>query len=353
MIDFSYSTGATGYIGGDALYAIANKYPDLEITAVVRNSDKGAKVAVQYPKVRLVYGDLDNTELLTAEASKADIVLHTANCDHTASADAIVAGLGQKPEGSKSYLIHTSGTGILCFADYERKIYGVRNEKVYDDWDGIKEVTSLPDHAIHRNVDKIILAASVQYPSKINTAIVCPPCIYGPGRGPDNQRSVQVYQMVKATLERGKAFHVEDGNNIWTEVHVQDLSNVYLSLVTEALSPGGGKATWNDEGYYFAENGDMCWGDVGHAIAKAAKDKKLIESSDVDHVTIEEADKLTNFGSYLWGMNSRARAIRAKKVFGWTPKEKSVFDLIPQIVEDEAKLLGLIKGHALKAAGDA
>jgi uncharacterized protein YbjT (DUF2867 family) len=34
------STGATGYIGGDALYAVANTYPDLEITALVRNSDK-------------------------------------------------------------------------------------------------------------------------------------------------------------------------------------------------------------------------------------------------------------------------------------------------------------------------
>jgi len=64
-----FITGATGYIGGDALYAVANAYPDLEITALVRNSDKGAKVAAQYPKTRLVYGTLDSTELLTTEAS--------------------------------------------------------------------------------------------------------------------------------------------------------------------------------------------------------------------------------------------------------------------------------------------
>ena len=29
----------------------------------------------QYPKVRLVYGDLDNVELLEEEAKKADIVI--------------------------------------------------------------------------------------------------------------------------------------------------------------------------------------------------------------------------------------------------------------------------------------
>ena len=69
-----FVTGATGYIGGDALYAIAKAHPEYEITALVRNSDKGAKVAQEYPKVRLVYGGLDDAELLEKEAAAADIV---------------------------------------------------------------------------------------------------------------------------------------------------------------------------------------------------------------------------------------------------------------------------------------
>lgn len=68
------STGVTGYIGGDALYNIVQKHPDWEITCLVRNSNKGSKVASQYSNIRLVYGDLDSTELLEDEASKADIV---------------------------------------------------------------------------------------------------------------------------------------------------------------------------------------------------------------------------------------------------------------------------------------
>lgn len=196
-----HSTGATGYIGGDALHAIATTYPDLQITALVRNSDKGAKVGSQYAKIRFVYGNLDSADLLTQEASQADIVLHCADADHEGAARALVAGLAQRQ--TPSYLIHTSGTGVLSFADFERETYGTKNLKVYDDWDGIAEVTSLPDTALHRNVDKVILAASGSS-ANIFTAIVCPPCIYGPGRGPDNQKSVQVYRMARAAIHRGK-----------------------------------------------------------------------------------------------------------------------------------------------------
>jgi nucleoside-diphosphate-sugar epimerase len=344
------STGATGYIGGDALYAIANTYPDLEITALVRNSDKGAKVAAQYPKTRMVYGDLDSTDLITKEAADADIVLHCADCDHLASAKAIVAGLAKSQK--QTYLIHTSGTGILAFEDFEQGTYGVNREKVYDDWDGIADVTSIPDSALHRNVDKVILAAN-EASSTIRTAIVCPPCIYGPGRGPDNQRSVQVYEMARVFLERHKGFLINEGANRWTEVHVQDLSNVFLALVTAALSPDGGKATWNDKGYYFTESGEFMWGEIGQKLAQLMFDKKFINSAEVDHVDKDGVDKLKPMGSYLWGTNSLCKSTRANKLFGWVPKEKSLADLLPEVVDEEARKLGITKGHAAHAAGEA
>ncbi|KAF2819197.1 NAD(P)-binding protein [Ophiobolus disseminans] len=345
-----FITGATGYIGGDALYTVANTYPDLEITALVRNSDKGAKVASQYAKIRLVYGNLDSSDLLTKESAAADIVLHCADCDHLGAAEAIVAGLAQSQ--NKSYLIHTSGTGVLSFQDFEEGTYGVAREKEYNDWDGIGEVTSIPDTALHRNVDKIVLAANKTSGGTVHSAIVCPPCIYGPGRGPDNKRSVQVYEMARATLERHKGFVIEEGVNRWTESHVQDLSEIYLALVTAALSPDGGKATWDDKGYYFTESGAFSWGEIGQKIAKVALDKKLINSAEVDHLSKDEADKLLPWGSYLWGTNSRCKASRANKLFGWTPKQTSLVDLLPEIVEEEARKLKLKLGHAAYAAGE-
>lgn len=66
--------GVTGYIGGDALYAIAHAHPEYEWTCLVRNSDKGVLVAKDYPSVKLVYGDLDSHDLIAEEAAKADVV---------------------------------------------------------------------------------------------------------------------------------------------------------------------------------------------------------------------------------------------------------------------------------------
>ena len=68
------SLGTTGYIGGDAFQTIAKAHPNYEFTCLVRDSDKGAIVAAEYPKVRLVYGDLDSSDLIELESQNADIV---------------------------------------------------------------------------------------------------------------------------------------------------------------------------------------------------------------------------------------------------------------------------------------
>lgn len=70
-----FAAGVTGYIGGDAIYAIANAHPEYEITCLVRNSGKAASVAKEYASFKFVYGDLDSAGMIEEEAGKADIVL--------------------------------------------------------------------------------------------------------------------------------------------------------------------------------------------------------------------------------------------------------------------------------------
>lgn len=67
-------TGVTGYIGGDGLYAIANAHPDWELSALVRNKDKAAQLTNKYPKIRVVQGDLDSSDIIEEEVKNADIV---------------------------------------------------------------------------------------------------------------------------------------------------------------------------------------------------------------------------------------------------------------------------------------
>lgn len=264
-----------------------------------------------------------------------------ADCDHEVSAQAIAKGAAHHTPQNPVWIIHTSGTGILTVEDFRTNTWGIERPREYNDWDGVKELISLPDDALHRNVDKIIIGASQSSPDSVKTAIVCPPTIYGPGRGPGNQKSVQAYWLSAAVLQRKKGLLVGKGTNVWHQVHVQDLSKVYQAL-GEAAAAGGGQATWNDEGYYFAENGSFVWGDVQRAVAKAAFDKKLISSPDVEPIPDQQVTDLNEFGLYAWGSNSRGHALRARKLLGWTPDRPKLLDLVPDIVEIEAKDLGLL-----------
>lgn len=112
-----------------------------------------------------MYGDLDAIEMIEEEAANADIVYHFANCDHELSAVAIEKGLSRKGLARRTgetpgYWIHTSGTLILGWETMKTADFGSRLEKVFDDWDNVKELTSQPDQAAHRNVGTLALLTS-------------------------------------------------------------------------------------------------------------------------------------------------------------------------------------------------
>lgn len=111
------------------------------------------------------------------------------------SAQAIAKGLAAGHTASKpGYWLHICGTGLLMHRDMREQRYGQppHADEKYDDIADIEKVISLPDEALHRNVDKIVLAAGANSSGAVRTAIVGPPCISGAGRGPVNTRSIQL-----------------------------------------------------------------------------------------------------------------------------------------------------------------
>jgi len=95
----------------------------------------------------------------------------------------------------------------------------------------------------------------------VKTAIVCPPTIYGPGRGPGNKKSRQVYVLAEMTLKRRQAPILGKGLTEWDNVHVHDLSDLFVLLVEAAIKSKAGETKdidaelWNERGYFLAENG--------------------------------------------------------------------------------------------------
>ncbi|KAB8258666.1 hypothetical protein BDV32DRAFT_151112 [Aspergillus pseudonomiae] len=334
-----FITGVTGYIGGDAWHAITQKYPSCvaRTSCLVRMKEKGDQVLARYPSIHLVYGDLDNTELIEAEASKADIILHFASIEHVESARAISRALQRREKlHQTTYWISVSGTDNIAWKDCENKTYGEQpSDQIYDDWDGLSNVTSLPDTAPHRDVECVQLAAGGTF---VKTAIVCAPCIYGIGRGCGNQRSIQIPDLARYTLQKGHGLQVGKGRSIWPNVHVADLSDIFVRLFEEAIQ-NGTRASWNREGYYFAENGEHVWGEVLSLLAREAQTRGLTQSAEVRSFEAQEADNQIEFASLFYGATSRCKAIRARKLLGWEPCHADIKAAVLEALEVETRTL--------------
>ncbi|CAD0082486.1 unnamed protein product [Aureobasidium vineae] len=332
-----FITGATGYIGGDTLYELYNKHPEYSYTALVRTPEKGKSVTDKFPKVKTVQGDNDSSDLLKEEASKADIVIHTADAsDHEGAAKAIAEGLASGHSASKpGYWLHTGGTGILTYFDSSADKLGEHTDKVFDDLDGVDELIDLPKEAFHKNVDEIVINAGTNASGVVKTAIVCPPTIYGDGRGPSLTRGRQVYELAKTVLDIQAAPLIGGGKAMWNNVHVHDLARAFVLLVEEAAKNNTDSKLWGKNGYYFTENGEHVWGDLSKVIAESAKQQGLLKEVKSEQMDMETAKKTAGFEAVSWGWNSRGKARRFKEVLGWKPQERSIEDEVPTIVKNE------------------
>ncbi|RSL52154.1 hypothetical protein CEP54_011071 [Fusarium duplospermum] len=169
--------------------------------------------------------------------------------------------------------------------------------------------------------------------------------MYGQGRGPVNKRSIQIPELAKVTLQRGKGLQVGEGLSRWGNVHIQDLSQLIIRLVEKAVAGVDDGNTWGSSGLYFTGVGELSFGEISRRITAAAYDLKLLPSKEVEQVSGPEADTLLPHGSVLYGTNARARGYRAEKVLGWTPHRESLEDEIPRVVAEEADLLNLKRGE--------
>lgn len=133
------------------------------------------------------------------------------------------------------------------------------------------ELTNLPDHAFHRNVDRLVLDAGNKHADVIKTALVCPPTIYGTGRGPVSGRGRQTYELAKFILGKQFVPIIGKGKARWNNVHVADLSDVYLLLVEAAVAGKSTPGLWGGDAYYLTENGEHVWGELAALIGERAR----------------------------------------------------------------------------------
>lgn len=111
----------------------------------------------------------------------------------------------------------------------------------------------------------------------IKTALVFPPIIYGEGRGPINQRSVQIPQLAKSAIETRETVQVGKGESTWSNIHVGDVTDLFVKLIEKA-SEGAADDLWNKNGLYFVANGQLVR-QSEHSTDKIANPSRALERS--------------------------------------------------------------------------
>lgn len=290
-----FVTGASGYIGGSVAAALRDA--GHQIVGLYRSAEKAQQA--RSLGIEAARGTLDDAALLARLARAADAVIHAADADHRAAVEAMLAAL----TGSGKPFIHTSGSSIVG-----DQAWGEPTDKAYDDE---TPFTPGPGRAARVAVNTRVLAAARD---GIRTAVISPSLIYGPGRGA-HRESIQMPRLVALARKFGIARHVGRGENLWSNVHIDDLVDLYLRVLAHA--PAGAS--------YYAENGECSMRQLCAAISRALGWDGRTQGMSKDEAIAELGE---GPAAYTYGSNSRVRATRARRELGWSPRHDALRETI-------------------------
>ncbi|NML40758.1 NAD-dependent epimerase/dehydratase family protein [Chitinophaga sp. G-6-1-13] len=292
-----FMTGVTGYIGGAVAARLLKA--GYRVNGLARNEkDFPALTAVG---IQPVAGSLDDEAIIAREAVIADAVINTASADNPY----VVATILEALAGTGKKFIHTSGSSIA-------------GDKAKGAYANIEPLTFIPkkprlEKAARVAIDRAVLAGEGHY------SVICPTMIYGTGTG-IKKDSAQVPMLTEAAREAGHGVYIGAGENRWSNVHIEDLANLYLLTLEHA--PSGS--------FYYAENGMLSLKEIATAISKS-----LGFGGKTASITIEEAVRRWGIEGAQFGLgsNSIVSAVAARSL-GWLPVHNNLLSTIVQSERD-------------------
>ncbi|KAJ7458515.1 NAD-binding protein [Mycena latifolia] len=329
-----FLSGATGYIGGTVLVRFM-QHPNasnFEFTLLVRDPKKAE--AFRGMGFTAVVGSHADEALLEHLASEADVVIATADCDDLVAANATLRGSKKRFQATGIPQTYINTVGLHLFGcvliDDAKGMFA--SDTVYDDTNTVQLETIDPEQP-HRNVDLAIIDADKE--GYVKSYIIIPSTVYGRATGPfvaaglQNPTSMQVPQLINASLDRGQGGMVGLGENLWPNVEINELADLYVQLydvIRKDPNTGHGR-----EGLYFGASDEHHLYDLSGEVAHV-----LVEMGRGAHhepTTFSESE----VEKYYPGANSRCRANRSYAI-GWTPVRRTS-DLLASVrLEIESQL---------------
>jgi nucleoside-diphosphate-sugar epimerase len=160
-----------------------------------------------------------------------------------------VATLVTALERSGKLLIHTTGSAVVAdHADGEHASAVPLTEDDYFD--------PVPYRRPRADMNRYVRQAAIE--KGVRSVVICPPMIYGPGRGLQHD-SDQIPRLIALSRQVGAGVYFGKGLNRYSNVHIDDLVDLYL-LVMEKAAGGS---------FFFAENGNNSFKEVAEMISAA------------------------------------------------------------------------------------
>jgi len=323
--------GITGYIGGSVALALKSKYPSAEIVAFVRSTKLVAEIEKLGFKSLIGSGVEEQDRAIIAKAAlTADIVVNAADADNLELTNAILEAV-QNSTKKLPILIHTSGTGVLV--DWSKPGEWIEGSKVWDD-SKPEDIKAIDINQPHRKIDFAILEAGKS--NKFIGYIIAPSHIYGVAReNPGKKISDMLPTLVRVSVQRRQAIYAGKGTNRWDNVHIADVTDLYLLVLEKALSERSTGQFSSDpyERFYFGAVGLVVHGDLARLIAPVLHERKLVDSPEAVGVPPEEIP-------FYLATNSQSVSNRGFND-GWKPSAPTYESYVAEEVEATLKTLGL------------
>ncbi|MDE1174149.1 MAG: NAD-dependent epimerase/dehydratase family protein [Parvibaculaceae bacterium] len=296
-----FITGATGYIGG----SIAEKLVAAghTVTGLVRSEEKARLLKAR--GIEPVSGTLDDSDLLASAARAADATIHTASADHPGSVVSLVTAL----ERSGKLFIHTTGSAIVAdHADGEYAAETPLDEDSYFD--------PVPYRRPRVDMNRYVRQAAIE--KGLRAIVICPAMVYGTGRGlhPDSE---QIPGLIGLSRHAGAGVYFGKGLNVYSNVHIDDLVDLYLLAMEKA--PGGS--------FFFAENGHNSFREIAGMISTLPELDGRTTSLPLETI-IQSRGEAGRLGV---ASNSYVRAANARRL-GWSPHGPSLAEWFREMIRE-------------------
>lgn len=287
--------GATGYVGGHAARWLAKA--GHEVTVAVRQ--EAAAEAFRAEGIAAIIGDARKMAYTPEFFAPFDGVLWAAQLMLEEEEAACSAMLRALAKSGKAF-IFTSGTSLLS-----QPTNGEWSEDSFSEYDDF-----LPRRQVApRRAIETMVRVAAHY--GVRAMVVRPPLIWGHG----GCRIIE--DLYHSARQSGTVCYVGSGLNLYTHVHVDDLSDLYARAFDKGVAGA----------LYHLASGEVNFRAMAQTIARYL-------GIETRSVTIEEAAGIWDpfMGPIVFSGCSRCRAPRSRLELGWQPSPDKR-DLLEECVE--------------------